>query len=142
MKLLKTLSLVMITLLLITSFTAVKEDTLVGRWKGKDQGDIGFLTLSEDGFATFEMDGQIMGGKSFEMSGDTAAMKYSTDATTAPASIDFIIYEEDTYNEVGRLKGIYEMTAPDELHIALTFNGGLGRPEDFSSDNVIFYRVK
>jgi uncharacterized lipoprotein YehR (DUF1307 family) len=142
MKSLNKLSLVTIILLLITSFTAVKEDELVGRWKGKDKGGIGFLSLSADGFATFEMNGQTMGGKSFEIRGVTATMRYSTDATTAPAAIDFIIYEENTFKEVSRLKGIYEMNTANELHLALTFEEGLGRPVDFSADNVMFYRVE
>jgi uncharacterized lipoprotein YehR (DUF1307 family) len=142
MKLLKQLSLVAITLSLMTSLTAVKEDALVGRWKGKDKGDIGFLTLSADGFATFEMDGQIMGGKSFDMRGVSAHMRYTVDATTEPAAIDFIIYKDETYNELNRLKGIYEMNTPDELHLALTFVGELGRPGNFSTDNVMLYRVK
>jgi uncharacterized protein (TIGR03067 family) len=128
--------------LLITSFTAVKEELLVGKWKGEDKGGIGFLSLSADGFATFEMNGQTMGGKSFDMSGVIATMRYSTDATTAPASIDFIIYEEATYKEISRLKGIYKMNTPDKLQIALMFEEGRGRPDDFSTDNIMFYRVE
>jgi hypothetical protein len=142
MKLLQKLSLLAITLLLMNSFTVVKDEVLVGRWKGKEKGDIGFLTLSADGFATFEMDGQIMGGRSFDLRGVIVNMRYSVDATAATASIDFIIYENETNNELSRLKGIYEMNTPDELHLALTFGGGLERPEDFSTNDLMFYRMK
>ena len=141
MKLFQKLSLIVIILLLLNSFTAVIDEALVGRWKGKEKGDIGFLTLSADGFATFETEDQIMGGKSFKMRGVTASMRYSFNATTVPATIDFIIYEDQTHNELTRLRGIYEINTRDELHLALTFGEGMDRPVDFSTDNVMFYRV-
>lgn len=142
MKVFQKLSWIAITFLLITSFTTVKEGELVGTWKGADKGDIGFLTFSADGFATFEIEGQTMGGKSFDMQGISAQMRYTIDASALPASIDFIISKQDTYEELTRMKGIYEMNTPDELHIALAFGAGKSRPIDFSTDNVMFYRVK
>jgi hypothetical protein len=142
MKLFQKLSLIAITLLLMTSFTTVIDEALVGRWKGMEKGDIGFLILSVDGFATFETEDQIMGGESFKMRGVNASMRYSFNATTVPATIDFIIYEDETYNELTRLRGIYEINTRDELHLALTFREGMDRPVDFSADNVMFYRVK
>lgn len=141
MKTLKKLSLAVITLMLLFSFTA-PEGQYVGKWKGKDKGDIGFLTLSEDGYAIFEFNGQTMGGKSYKHGDFNAAMKYTVNYGTSPAAIDFIITDNDSNEELGRLKGIINMKSRNEMQMALTFGGKTGRPTDFSKDAITFNRVK
>jgi hypothetical protein len=141
MKILKRLSFALITLLLIYSFTAPSGEH-VGRWKGKDKGDIGFLTLTSDGYATFEFNGQTMGGKSYDHQGVKAAMKYTVNNGTSPKAIDFIIIDKRADEELGRLKGIINMKSKNEMQMAITFGGGSGRPTDFSTDAIVFDRVK
>ncbi|MEJ6791258.1 MAG: hypothetical protein QNK89_00570 [Lacinutrix sp.] len=141
MKILKKLSFVLVALLFLCSFT-ISEGEHVGRWKGKDKGDIGFLTLSSDGFATFEFIGQEMGGKSYDHQGVKASMKYIVDYNNSPASIYFIIIDKSTDTELGRLKGIIKMNSSDEMNMAITFGGGPGRPTDFIDDSIIFSHVK
>ena len=113
-----------------------------GKWKGKDKGDIGFLTLSSEGYATFEFNGQIMGGRSYDHQGVKAAMKYTVNNGTSPKSIDFIIIDLSSDEELGRLKGIINMKSRDEMQMALTFGGGAGRPTDFENDAIVFNRMK
>lgn len=141
MKLLKKLLFACATLLILFSFTAPKGEH-VGKWKGKDKGDIGFLTLTEDGYATFEFNGQIMGGKSYNHQGTNAAMKYTVNYGTSPTSIDFIIVNNKEKAEMGRLKGIIKMKSRNEMQMALKFGGGSGRPTNFSTDAIVFNRVK
>lgn len=141
MKILKKLSFVLVTLMLLFSFTAPTGQH-VGKWKGKDKGDIGFLTLTEDGFATFEFNGQTMGGKSYDHQGVNAAMKYTVNNGTTPTSIDFIIFDNRANEELGRLKGIIKMNSRNEMQMAMTFGGGTGRPTDFTQDAIVFGRVK
>lgn len=141
MKILKKLSFALVTLLLLFSFTAPGGEH-VGKWKGQDKGDIGFLTLTKDGYATFEFNGQTMGGKSYNHQGVNAAMKYTVNNGTSPTGIDFIIYDNDAKAELGRLKGIIKMNNKNEMQMAITFGGGAGRPTDFSSDAIVFDRVK
>ncbi|WP_375241804.1 hypothetical protein [Lacinutrix sp.] len=141
MKILKKLSFVLVALLILCSFT-ISEGEHVGRWKGKDKGDIGFLTLSSEGFATFEFNGQEMGGKSYDHQGVTASMKYVVDYKSSPTAIDFIIIDNSTDTELGRLKGIINMKSSDEMQMAMTFGGGTTRPTDFSTDAIVFNRVK
>lgn len=141
MKILKKLSFALVTLMLLFSFTA-PESEHVGRWKGQDKGDIGFLTLSKDGYATFEFNGQTLGGKSYDHQGRKAAMKYTVNNGTSPKAIDFIIVENKSGDELGRLKGIINMKSRNEMQMALRFGGGAGRPTDFSEDAIIFNRVK
>ena len=141
MKILKKLSFALVTLLLLFSFTA-PDGEHVGKWKGKDKGDIGFLTLSSEGYATFEFNGQIMGGRSYDHQGVKAAMKYTVNNGTSPKSIDFIIIDLSSDEELGRLKGIINMKSRDEMQMALTFGGGAGRPTDFENDAIVFNRMK
>ncbi|AXG71611.1 hypothetical protein KORDIASMS9_03868 [Kordia sp. SMS9] len=141
MKILKKLSFALVALLLLFSFTAPEGD-YVGKWKGKDKGDIGFLTLSSDGYATFEFNGQTMGGKSYNHQGVNAAMKYTVNSGMSPKGIDFIIIDNKANKELGRLKGIINMKSRNEMQMAMTFGGGTGRPTDFSNDAIVFDRVK
>ncbi|QHI35572.1 hypothetical protein IMCC3317_09180 [Kordia antarctica] len=141
MKILKKLSFALLTLMLLFSFTA-PDGEHVGKWKGKDKGDIGFLTLSSDGYATFEFNGQTMGGKSYDHQGTKAAMKYTVNDGTSPTSIDFIILDLEEDTELGRLKGIINMKTSNEMEMAISFGGGAGRPTDFSNDAIVFNRMK
>lgn len=141
MKTLKKLAFAVVTLLLLFSFTA-PEGQHIGKWKGKDKGDIGYLTLTDDGYATFEFNGQTLGGKSYDHQGRKAAMKYKVNTGTSPTSIDFIIIEQSSKDELGRLKGIINMLSRNEMQMALRFGGGAGRPTDFSEDAIVFKRVK
>ena len=141
MKILKRLSLAIITLFVLFSFTSTERD-YVGKWKGEDKGDIGSITLSSDGYATFEFNGQIMGGKSYNHQGIDAAMKYTVNTKVVPTAIDFIIVQNKSKKELARLKGILKMKSKDEMQMALRFGGGGGRPDDFSKDVVVFNRVK
>lgn len=141
MKILKKLSLALATLVLLLSFTTPKEE-YIGKWKGQDKGDIGFLTLTDDGYALFEFNGQIMGGKSYNHQGIDAYMRYTVNTGISPAGIDFIIYTKKDNKELARMKGIIEMDSSDELHLALTFGDGSSRPTDFSKDDIVFNRVK
>ena len=140
MKILKKLSFALITLLLLFSFTA--PDDHVGKWKGQDKGDIGYLTLTTDGYAVFEFNGQTLGGKSYDHNGTKAAMKYTINSGTSPKAIDFMIIDNSSKRELGRLKGIIKMKSRDEMQMALRFGGAAGRPTDFSEDAIVFRRVK
>ncbi|MEM6722023.1 MAG: hypothetical protein AAF611_22030 [Bacteroidota bacterium] len=141
MKILKKLSLALVTVFMLFSFTIPGGDH-VGKWKGKDKGDIGFLTLSGDGYATFEFGGQILGGKNYNHQGKSASMKYTVNDGTSPKGIDFIIIDNRSKKELGRLKGIIKMNSRNEMQMALRFGGGVGRPTDFSEDAIVFNRVK
>lgn len=142
MKLLKQLSVLTAALFLFCSFSFDGEPSYVGKWKGQDKGDIGFLTLSAEGYAIFEFNGQTMGGKSYNHQGVNAAMKYTVDTTSSPYKIDFIIHDNDADTELGRLKGIIEMNNSEKMKMAMTFGGGSGRPTDFSVDAITFFRAK
>lgn len=142
MKFLK-LSSVLITLLfLFSSFSTDIDKTYIGKWKGEDKGDIGFLTLTQDGYAAFEFGGKIMGGESYKHQGVDASMTYTIDTSSKPYAIDFIITNNTNSKELGRLIGIIEMPDANTMQMAMTFGGGTTRPTDFSKDAVTFSRYK
>ena len=139
MKYLQQLGFVMVAFLFLNSFTTSQE-RIVGKWKGEDKGETGFLTLTEDGFATFQLNDQVLGGKSFEMRGMTVQMTYEVDRSQYPIAMDFVISTTSGDEEIGRMLGIIEMLGKDELHLAMNFEGN-ERPKDFDGDNIVFNRM-
>ena len=143
MIILKRFSILLSALLLCCSFSFLDADkTYIGKWKGKDKGDIGYLTLTKDRYATFEFDGEIMGGKSYNHQGVTAALKYRVNTKKNPATIDFIIWDKKKAIEVGKLRGIFKMSSDSEMHMAINFSGSNYRPKDFSADSITFLHDK
>ena len=124
------------------SFLEIDKKTYVGKWKGQDKGDIGFLTLTKDRYATFEFEDEIMGGKSYNHQGVIAALKYRVNTKKNPSTIDFIIWDKKKAIEVGKLRGIFKMTSDAEMQMAINFSGSNYRPKDFSTDSITFLRNK
>ena len=124
----------------ISTTTISKSSSYVGKWKGEDKGDIGFLTLDDEGYASFDSGGQIMGGKSYNHQGVKASMRYEINENVTPYSIDFIIIDLTQNVELGRLQGVVKLIEDDKLRMAIGF-GGLPRPTDFTKDAIIFNRV-
>ena len=140
MKTLKKTSFFLFLLITLSSFTDTSS-SYTGKWKGEDKGDIGFLTLSEDSYATFEFNNQTMGGKSYVHNNVKASMTYVVDKNVTPNSIDFIITDLTAKKELGRLKGIIKKITDNKIMLAIGF-GGKARPTDFSEDAIYFNRMK
>jgi uncharacterized protein (TIGR03067 family) len=130
--------LLLLFILPLFSFNPTTSDVdIFGRWTGEDKGDIGSLTFDKEGYAMFEFDGEVMGGREYIHSGLKAKMTYELNQETKPMEIDFII----TFLESGeseRLLGIIEMEGSDKLHLALGF-GQTERPDTFTDDNSIYF---
>lgn len=139
MKFLKSVLLSSILFLALISFTVSSND-YVGYWKGEDKGEVGFLKLTQDGYATFVMEDQSLGGKSTNYQGVDARMIYKIDDSFDPTHIDLVIIKNDNDQELNRLKGIIKMPDSDHLMMALGFNSP-ERPADFSKDAITFSRA-
>jgi hypothetical protein len=129
--------------LLLTSFTASKT-SLLGKWKGVDDGEVGFVTFDKDGYVTMEMEGGKMGGRKFDAGGVMASMTYEIDDTVDPMTIDFVIRLLDGGLEVGRLPGIYKFVNNKTLLINMNFDGP-ERPSRFDAEDpnqITMSRVK
>jgi hypothetical protein len=140
MKTLKKISLFLFLLITLSSFTSSTE-LYKGTWEGEDKGDIGLFVLSDDGYATFETGGQVMGGKSYVQNGVDASMEYEVNEKVKPFTIDFIIKLNKNKKELGRMKGIIKMVNKDKMLLSVGF-GGAPRPENFEKDVITLNRVK
>ena len=134
---------ILITLLTISlfSFTLAKESNdFVGKWSGEDQGEIGFIIFDKDGFASFEIDGEIFGGKNFLLEGEKAEMSYEINNAVDPIQLDFILTKIDSGDQIEVLC-IAKFEDKDNMQFAINFENE--RPKNFDSDNSIkLKRVK
>lgn len=127
-----------IILLILVTFTAFSFNTttddskLIGKWKGDDNLQIGYLVFEPDGYAYFEINGEIFGGKEFIMNDERGQMAYEVDETATPIIVDFIVTKLDS-GEQNVLLGIAEFIDSDTMKFALGFDGP--RPTSFDSDN-------
>jgi|TARA_B110000238_G_C16108697_1_gene431685 hypothetical protein len=138
----KKILLLLIIILSLTSFknTSESDFNIVGKWKGGDNNEIGYFVFLEENYAYFEVQGQIIGGKEFEIKGKKGSMKYVIDYTTNPIQFDFITTRFDT-KETLELFGIIDVINKNEIKISLGFNGS--RPTKFDTDDAItFIRVE
>lgn len=140
MKIFKRISVSLFFLAILMSFTSSTE-LYKGKWKGEDKGDIGLFVLSDDGYVTFETNGQVMGGKSYVQNGVDASMEYEVNEKVKPFTIDFIIKLNKNKKELGRMKGIIKIVNKDKMLLSVGF-GGAPRPENFEKDVITLNRVK
>jgi hypothetical protein len=123
-------------------YMTMEKDThsIIGKWVGKDKGDIGYFIFDKDGYAFFEMKGQIFGGKEFMYDGRMGKLTYEMDDLKNPLEIDLIITILES-GEENRLFCIIQFTDDDTMKFATNFDDV--RPKDFNSENsVILLRVK
>lgn len=114
------------------------KEKFVGKWLGEDQGQIGKLTFDNEGYASFEIQGEIFGGKEFVLNGRKGKMVYEINTDTNPIEVDFIVTLLDTGDEK-RLLCIANFIDPDTMQFAIDFTGDFGtkRPQEFNSENSI-----
>ena len=136
-----------IIILLIASLTLISfnntsetDFNIVGKWQAQDENEVGFIVFQKDGFAYFEIGGEILGGKEFEMDGKRGNMTYEVDYSKEIISIDLIVTIIDE-NKSKRLLCIAQRLNDDEINFTIGFNEI--RPTDFeNNDSMIFKRVK
>lgn len=128
-----------IYILLLFSSTLYSQNNHIGLWEGYDQDEVGYLSLDSLDFAFFIIDGDTLGGKSFEMDGYLGYMKYIIDYNAPINSIDFIIYMKEGNQEIGRLPGIFKFDNDKKLILCLNFEGS-SRPQEFNEDDTIYLK--
>src|SRR5688572_2878885 len=91
--------------LCMTSFTP-PSPSLIGQWKGEDNGEVGIITFEKEGYVSFTINDEKVGGKDYESEGIVFDMFYETDETVTPHTMDFVIKMDDEDVEVARMLGI------------------------------------
>ena len=140
MKLFQRLSILFLSFILFCAFTLFETPAYVGKWRGEDKGDIGYVTFTEDGYALFEFDGQLMGGKSFVRDGVEASMQYEVNKKEGFYNVDFIVKDLATGKTKGKLLGIFKMTSDTEMVLAIGFDES-SRPTNFETNQVILRKI-
>ncbi|CAM3979089.1 hypothetical protein FLAN108750_02930 [Flavobacterium antarcticum] len=107
---------------------------LIGKWTGEDKGEIGFITFDKEGYASFEIQGQIIGGKEFVMNGKKGKMTYEFNLEKKPIEIDMTITKLE-FNEQKKILCIAEFEDENTMIFALTFDSE--RPTEFNDENSI-----
>ena len=125
-------------LLIVLPFLSFNSDfnsiNLIGKWTGEDKGEIGFITFDKEGYSTFEIEGQIIGGKEFVMNGKKGKMTYEINSDKKPIEIDLIITKLES-NEQKKILCIAEFEDENNMIFAMTF--GSERPTEFNEGNSI-----
>lgn len=136
-----------IILLLITGFTFLSftpnntsEFSIVGKWKGEDEKEVGYFIFQEDGYAFMEVRGVKLGGKEFEVKGKKGSLSYTIDYTKSPMPLDLIITLLEA-NDSRSQKFIIDVI--DNNTIKMAMGTPDKRPTSFEDgDSLIFHRVE
>lgn len=112
----------------------------IGKWIGQDENEIGYLSFDSEGYAYFEIQGQIFGGKEFIFDGKKGRMIYEINHETDPIQLDLIVTKLDD-GEQKKMLCIAEFLDNDTMNFAINFEEN--RPTNFNSENsIIFKREK
>ena len=86
-----TLQLLCLFLITSATVTAQNKTDFLGKWIGDDGSEIGYVIFDKDGYAAFETQGQVIGGKEFVMNGEKGTMTYEINTETTPIEIDLTV---------------------------------------------------
>ena len=126
---------ILLILLPLLSFNSdLNSIDLIGKWTGEDKGQIGFITFDKEGYSTFEIEGQIIGGKEFVMNGKKGKMTYEFNLEKNPIEIDLTITKLES-NEQKKILCIAEFEDENNMIFAMTFDSE--RPTEFNDENSI-----
>lgn len=129
------------TLVILATSPGFSQTNHIGLWKGTDNDEVGYVNMDSLGFAYFIIKGDTLGGESFTMKGQKAAMKYEISNSSPLKSIDFVIYLMDDKQEIGRLPGIFKFDENNNLVLCLNFKNQ-DRPTEFTEgDTILFEKI-
>lgn len=133
----------MLALAVLVSVGCGNSRSLEGTWTGADEmGNRMTFVFAEDGQAEWILEPGTGGGVT--MPPETIRMRYETDATADPATIDFSDFDYGPL-EGTTTYGIYEFTEGEAFRIDLEPAGpgqdASVRPDSFTAGTVVFTRA-
>ena len=143
MKTFFTIATFIVTAVTFTSFTT-KAPTLLGKWQGEDEGEVGIITFEKGGYVSFNVNGEVVGGKKYEIEGIVMDVFYETDDSVTPHTIDFVFKLNKEQIEISRMLGLYQLVDSKTLILNMNFNGTErpGMLDENSADQIILKKVK
>lgn len=126
--------LIVILLPLFALNIQINPNNFVGKWVGDDKNTVGTIIFDKDGYAAFEIDGQLIGGKEFVLHGKKGQMTYSINKETKPFQIDFTLTKLAS-GEQKTILAIAEFINADVINFAVSFDNI--RPTSFDDGNGI-----
>jgi hypothetical protein len=124
--------------LLLINTTNQKED-FIGKWVGEDQGEIGYITFDDEGYAAFEVEGQVLGGKEFIMNGEKGKMTYTINYKTKPIEVDLTVTKLES-GESKSLLCIAEFKDKNSMSFNMSYTSE--RPTDFGEGTIVLTRME
>lgn len=120
-------------IIILSSLTSQSQElnktNLIGKWVAKgEETRISYIIFEKEGYATFEIEGEVIGGKDFTIKGEKAEMKYEINNNVEPNQIDFIVTKLEKGEQM-KLLCIAKFKSKNILHFAIT--NGDERPTDF-----------
>lgn len=110
------------------------KNDFIGKWAGEDKDNIGYITFDNEGYAAFEIQGQVMGGKEFEINGEKGTMVYTINTKANPIELDLTMTKL-TSGEEKTMLCIAKFDGNDTLHFAMGLENV--RPTNFDGDTAI-----
>jgi hypothetical protein len=142
----KKLSICLLSLFITLTLSAqsIASKGLIGKWKGEDGGEVGIIHFDKEGYVSFTVGGEMVGGQNYEAEGMVFDMFYEVDDSIVPNKIDFVIRMDDGETEVARMLGIYALVDKKTLVIHMKFDG-TERPDVLdknSEDQITLKKMK
>lgn len=118
----------------LLSIAQTESSKLIGTWISDNSDDVGTINFFQNGYAGFEVDGQVFGGKEFTINGEKGSMTYEINTSTDPIQVDFIV----TKLSSGKQKTLLCIaTFINDNTIKFNLNFEDTRPEQFDEVNTI-----
>ena len=117
--------------------TLQTKNDFIGKWAGEEKDNIGFITFDNEGYAAFEIQGQVMGGKEFEINGEKGMMVYTINMKADPIELDLTMTKL-TSGEVKTMLCIAKFDDKNTMQFAMGLENV--RPVDFNGDTAILLK--
>ena len=80
-------TLITLFILSVSFSVTAQQDNLIGSWTGEDKGEVGTVIFDNEGYCTFVIQGENMGGKEFQMDGEKGSMTYKIEDKASPYKV-------------------------------------------------------
>ena len=130
--------LILLLIIPLLSFLPINhKDKFVGKWKADDGREVGFLNFESSGIAFIEVNGQVLGGKEFNMNGKIMTITYEANFEANPITLDIIVTRIEN-GEQKKMLCIADFINDNTMRFAINLEEK--RPTNFSDKNTVIFK--